>query len=60
MDLGAKWGKSSLLPLEKEKELIRFALQRAFLGFGFSKGNFLRFAADYAKSEGIMFNGAEV
>ncbi|KAJ8305206.1 hypothetical protein KUTeg_017243 [Tegillarca granosa] len=52
---GAKWGKRTVLPFEKEKELIEYAQKRSDLGIGFSKQNFLRFAAQYAKLEQIKF-----
>ena len=52
---GSKWGKASLLPREKEEELIAFALKRAELGIGFSKQSFLRFAGKFAASEGVLF-----
>lgn len=52
---GSKWGKPTLLPLAKEKELINHALKRADLGIGFSKETFLRFAGQFAASEGVIF-----
>ncbi|XP_053383045.1 uncharacterized protein LOC128549707 [Mercenaria mercenaria] len=56
--MGAKWGKTTLLPLAKEKELINYALQRAEMGIGFSKETFLRFAGQFAKSEGVTFKNS--
>ena len=50
-----KWGKPTMLPLDKENELIQYAMKRADLGIGFSKKNFLRFAGKFAKEDNVFF-----
>lgn len=54
---GAKKGKEPLLPMEKEKALIEYALKRGDMGIGFSKQTFLGFAGQFAASEGVLFKG---
>ena len=50
-----KWGKPTMIPLDKENELIQYAMKRADLGIGFLKKNFLWFAGKFAKEDNVFF-----
>ncbi|KAJ8321557.1 hypothetical protein KUTeg_000888 [Tegillarca granosa] len=54
----AKWGGAPVLPADDELKLVENAKQRASLGIGFTKYNFLRCASELAKFRGIHFKKA--
>ncbi|XP_021363005.1 uncharacterized protein LOC110456536, partial [Mizuhopecten yessoensis] len=56
---GAHWGKKALFSIEDEKEMIKCAVQRADMGIGFSKSNFLRFAGSMANTRNISLRWAK-
>lgn len=56
---GAINGKTPVPTAEEEKQLLSSATERAEMGVGFSKRNFLRAAGALAKKSGVSFkNGA--
>ncbi|XP_069122425.1 uncharacterized protein [Argopecten irradians] len=54
---GARMGKKKIFSDIEERELIACAKDRADMGIGFSKENFLRFAGAYASKKAIKING---
>nr|XP_034317011.1 uncharacterized protein LOC117686289 [Crassostrea gigas] len=56
---GAVNGKTPVLTADEEKQLLKSATERAEMGVGFSKRNFLRAAGALARKRGVSFkNGA--
>ena len=55
--LGSKPGRKPLLDQSQESKLLDYAGNRAQLGIGFGKSQFLQYAAQLAKKYGVRFGG---
>jgi hypothetical protein len=56
---GAKWGRESIIQRSTEQDMIDVAKDRADMGVGFSKSNFLRFASTVAQKDGKGFKNGK-
>ena len=55
--MGSKPGRKSVLDQSQESKLLDYAGNRAQLGIGFGKSQFLQYAAQLAKKYGVKFGG---
>jgi hypothetical protein len=56
---GAKWGRESFIQRSTEQEMIDAAKDRADMGVGFSKSNFLHFASTVAQKDSKGFKNGK-
>jgi len=54
-EVGAKPGHPTLMSLEQEEKVVNYACNRASMGIGFGRKQFLRYAGDFAQKHKISF-----
>jgi len=55
VDIGAKAGRRTVMPPESEEKLVDYAVNRAAMGIGFGRQQFLGYAAKFAQKHHLKF-----
>src|SRR5688572_9105847 len=54
-EVGARTGHSTRMSLQQEEKIVDYACNRAAMGFGFGRVQFLKYAETFAKKHDIAF-----